>query len=199
MDIVSRVKGIILKPKEEWEKIKGESITVPKLFTSYAMLLVAIPAVAQFIGFGIIGTRLPFVGWFRISLATAFTRSIVYYALTLGSVYLLGFIINALAPSFSSKQNPENAMKLAVFSLTPAWVAGALNIIPPLAILGLLAGLYGIYILYLGIQAGFMETPQDKAVTYLVVVIVVTAVLFFVVNIILGAFFAIGGLGVRAI
>ena len=89
-------------------------------------------------------------------------------------------------------------MKLAVFSLTPAWIAGALNIIPMLGSLAALAGLYGIYVLYLGIQTGFMETPQDKAVTYLVVIVVANVVMYFVVGLVLSVFFAFGALG-RAI
>ena len=57
MDLVARVKAIALKPKEEWVKIKAETTSVSELFTSYAMILAAIPAVAQFIGFALIGRR----------------------------------------------------------------------------------------------------------------------------------------------
>jgi hypothetical protein len=192
MDLVDRVQGIILKPKEEWEKIKSESLTVSELFTSYAMILVAIPAIAQLIGYGIVGFKVPFVGWYRLGLGAALARAILAYILTLGSVFLLGFIINALAPSFASKQGQENAMKLAVFSMTPAWLAGILYIITPLAPLALLASLYGIYLLYLGVSAGIMETPKEKVVSYLVVVVVVSLILILFVSFILGAIFAVG-------
>jgi hypothetical protein len=196
MDLVDRVQGIILKPKEEWEKIKGESLTVTELFTSYAMILVAIPAVAQLIGFGIVGFKVPFVGWYRLGLGAALARAIVAYILTLGAVFLLGFIINALAPSFASKQSQDNAMKLAVFSMTPTWLAGVLYIIPALTPLALLASLYGIYILYLGMTAGIMETPKEKVVSYLVVVIIVSFILVLFVSFILSAIFAVGvGMG----
>ncbi len=47
MDLVQRVQAIILKPKEEWVKIKSEQMTVNQLFMSYAVILAAIPAVAQ--------------------------------------------------------------------------------------------------------------------------------------------------------
>jgi hypothetical protein len=80
-------------------------------------------------------------------------------------------------------------MKLAVYSMTPAWVAGVLYIIPALGILVLLASLYGLYILYLGFATPLMETPKEKVMTYLVVSIVVVIVLSFVVNLIIGAIF----------
>jgi hypothetical protein len=62
MDIVQRVQSIILKPKEEWVKIKAEPATVAGLFTSYAMILAAIPAVCQFLGNILVGRRLPMIG-----------------------------------------------------------------------------------------------------------------------------------------
>ena len=189
MELVSRAQAILLKPKEEWVKIKGESTSIAQLFTSYAAILAAIPAVAQFIGFGLIGMRVPFYGMFRFGLGTSLARAVVFYVFSLISVYALGFIINALAPSFGSTQNPANAMKLAVYSMTPAWVAGVLYIIPALGILVILASLYGLYILYLGFATPMMETPKDKVMTYLVVSVVVVIVLSFVVSLIIGAIF----------
>ena len=107
-------------------------------------------------------------------------------------------IINALAGSFESKADQLSAMKLAVFSQTPAWVAGALHIIPTLGLLVWLASFYTIYLMYLGLTAGLMETPKEKVVTYLVVIIVITFVIWVVISFVLGAIFAVG-LGVSAI
>jgi hypothetical protein len=36
----------------------------------------------------------------------------------------MAIIIDALAPTFLGRKNQENAMKLAVYSMTPAWLAG---------------------------------------------------------------------------
>jgi hypothetical protein len=193
MDIINRVQQLILKPKEEWEKIKGEKTTLAELFTSYAMILLAIPAVAQFIGWSLIGRRIPFVGWYRVGIGTGLLRAILFYILTLTSVYVFGIIINALAPTFGSKPDATSAMKLAVYSMTPAWVAGVLYIIPLLDILVILASLYGIYILYLGFVCPMMDTPKDKVMTYMIVSIIVAAIVWVVVAVILGAIFAVGG------
>lgn len=189
MDLVARVQGILLKPKEEWVKIKDESITISQLFTSYAVILAAIPAVAHFIGFGLIGFSRP-LGWARYGIGNAFFYGILYYILALASVYAFGFVINLLAPSFASKQDPVNAMKLAVYSMTPAWVAGVFYLVPLLGWLAVIASLYGIYILYLGFSTPLMGTAKDKIVTYLVVSIIVYAVLWIIVAVILGGIFA---------
>jgi hypothetical protein len=198
MDLKARVQGILLKPKEEWEKIKEETYPVQQLFTSYVMILAAVPAVAQFIGNWLIGQRIPFYGTFRYGFGSGLLRAIMFYGMTLASVYVIGLIINALAGSFASRKDQLSAMKLAVFSQTPGWIAGALYIIPPMGVLVPLLSLYGIYLMYLGLGAGIMETPKDKVATYLVVIIVVTFVLMFAISLVLSAIFAVG-VGISAI
>lgn len=192
MDLVSRAQAIILKPKEEWVKIKGEPAPVTQLFTSYAAVLALIPAIAQFIGYALIGTRVLTFGVIRMNIGSALLRTVLYYIFALASVYVFGLVINALAPSFGSKQSAENAMKLAVYSMTPAWVGGIFYTIPALWILATLASLYGIYILYLGFATPMMDTAKDKVVGYLVVSFIVMIVLTVVVGLILSALFVVG-------
>jgi len=192
MDLVARVKGILLTPKEEWGKIKPESTPVAKLFMGYAVILAAIPAVGQLVGNALIGRRIPLLGWFRLPIGSALLHAILLFVLSLVSVYALGFIINALAPSFGSKPNQENAMKLAVYSMTASWIAGIFYILPVIGILAALASLYGLYILYLGFAHPMMDTPKDKIMGYFIVSIVVSLVLWFVVGLIAGAI-AFGG------
>jgi hypothetical protein len=191
MDIVQRVQSIILKPKEEWIKIKAEPATVVGLFTSYAMILAAIPAVSQFLGNILVGSRLPVVGLYRWSIGRALGNAILSYVFALATVYLFALIINELAPNFGSAKNMTSALKLSVYSMTPGWVAGIFFIIPGLWILGILAGLYGLYVLYLGFDTPMMETPKDKVVGYMAVSIVVVIVLYVVFSVILGGIFAV--------
>jgi hypothetical protein len=191
MDLVQRAQGILLKPKEEWVKIKAEPATVPGLFSSYAMILAAIPAVAQLIGLSIIGQRIPFIGMYRWGIGRAIAYALVSYVFSLATVYIFGFIINVLAPNFSSAQNLTNAMKLAVYSMTPSWLAGIVNIVPALGILAFLGGLYGLYLLYLGFETPMMETPKDKVLGYMVISFIVVFVLYLVFALILGGIYAV--------
>ena len=189
MDIVQRVQAILLKPKEEWVKIKAEPSTAAELFTSYAMILAAIPAGFQFLGNILVGRRLPVVGLYRWSVGRALGNAVVAYILGLAAVYLFALIINEFAPNYSSTKNMTNALKLAVYSMTPGWVAGILYIIPGLWALGVLASLYGLFILYLGFDTPLMETPKKKIPGYMLLSVVVVAVLYVVFGwIVKGAF-----------
>jgi len=177
MDLMQRVQGILLKPKDEWVKIKGEPATVSGLFTSYAMILAAIPAVSQFLGNVLIGRRLPFVGYYKWDAGRALGHAVFTYVFALATVYIFALIINAL--------------KLAVYSMTPGWVAGVFYIIPALWVLGILASLYGLYILYLGFETPMMDTPKEKVMGYLGVSILVAIGLYVVFGLLLGAIFAV--------
>jgi hypothetical protein len=193
MELVQRVQSVILKPKEEWVKIKAETTTVTELFTSYVMLLAAIPVAAQFLGNILIGRRLPFYGMYRWGVGRAFGNAILSYVFALATVYLFAVIVNALAPNFSSAQNMTNAVKLAAYSMTPGWVAGVFYVIPALWILGLLASLYGLYILYLGFDSPMMGTPKDKVMGYMGISILVVIALYIVFGLIAGGIFAVRG------
>lgn len=191
MNLVERVQGILLRPREEWEIIKEEPTTISHLITSYAAVLAAIPAFAQFIGYGFVGFRIPFKGWITYGMGMAFFRSILLYIFTLAIVYVFGIIINVLAPNFSSSQNSLNAMKLAVYSMTPVWLGGVFYLVYPLRGLAIIASLYGIFILYLGITAPLMDTPKEKVLSFLVVNVIVAAVLMAVAYNMLRLIFAV--------
>lgn len=197
MNLVERAKNILLTPNKEWDVIKGESLSITDMFTKYAMILAAIPAVAGFIGNSVIGISYGF-GTFRVPLGSSLVWAILQYVLSLGGVYLFAFIIDALAPSFGCTKDLTASMKVVVFAYTAAWVAGILMIIPSLAILVSLASIYSLYLLYIGL-AKVKNVPKDKMVGYYVVSIVVAVVIFFVIGLIVsrvafgGAYAALRG------
>jgi len=113
-------------------------------------------------------------------------------------VFVLSFIINALAPTFGAEQNSTQALKVAVYSYTPAWIAGVLQIVPLLGLFAIFAAFYCIYLLYLGLPA-LMKCPPDKAVGYTAVVVICAIVLTVVLTGISAMFAGAGMLGARAL
>ena len=101
--IVERVKGILLSPASEWDKIEVEPATTQGLFTGYAMILAAIPAIAQIIG-GLFPTCFLGVCVHR-NLIFVVVAAIVYYIISLAGVFVIALIADELAPSFSGEKN----------------------------------------------------------------------------------------------
>jgi hypothetical protein len=181
MNVVDRVKRILLSPQSEWEVIDGEVTTPSALYTGYIVPLAAIGPVATVIGFAVFGISVPLGDTvYRVPIGSAITSAIVTYVLTLVGVYVLSLIIDYLAPTFGGTKNPIQALKVAAYSSTAAWVAGIFAIMPGLRVLSLL-GLYSIYLLYLGLPT-LMKATKDRAVAYTVLLVVVEFVLMVMIG-----------------
>jgi Yip1 domain len=194
MDLIQRAKNICLTPATEWPVIAAEPATTGGLIMGYAAPLAAIGAVAGFIGRSLVGTTLPFVGTYRTPVVTGLTLSIFMFGMALVGVFLLSLIINALAPTFGGQKNGIQALKVAVYCYTPAWIAGVLQIVPVLALLGIFAALYGLYLLYLGLPR-LMGSPEDKSIAYTAVVVICAIVLSVVISVIGAAVVGTGMVG----
>jgi len=182
MKLVDRVKNIILSPRSEWQVIDGETTDVATLYKEYIVILAAIGPVCGLIGMTLFG--IPMLG--RPPFGSTLGFAVTSYVLALAGVFIVSLIINALAPTFSGQKDGVQALKVAAYAYTPAWVGGVFSIIPVLGVLGLLLALYGLYVLYLGLPV-LMKAPQDKALGYTIVVIIVTMVVMFVFNLIAGS------------
>ena len=187
MNLVDRVKNILLSPKTEWPVIEQEQTDVKTLYLSYIMILAAIPAIAGVIATMMIGGMVGAIGGrpglgAGMSGGFAIAHALVSYVITLVVVFVVALIVDALAPTFGGTKNQINALKLVAYSATAGWVASIATVIPILGwIVAIIGSLYGIYLLYLGLPV-LMKCPEDKAVIYLVVVVVVYIVLTWILS-----------------
>lgn len=193
MNLVERVKRILLSPRAEWEVIDAEATTPAQLYTGYIAPLAAIGPIAQLIGYSVFGISVPFMGTYRVPFGSAITSALVTYILTLIGTYVLALIIDALAPTFNGQRSQVQALKVAAYSSTASWVAGIFALIPGLRLLGIL-GLYSLYLLYLGLPV-LMKSPREKAMGYTVVVILAAIVLFIIIGVVSSRFIGAPGTG----
>lgn len=189
--LVGRVRAILMSPRTEWERIDAEPATVQGLYTGYAMILAAVPAVAQAIGslfpvcfMGVCVHRNPIF---------AVVAAVVGYAMSLVGVYVVAIIANELAPSFDGQKNSVQAFKLVVYAWTAAWLAGIFAILPLLGVLSLV-GLYSFYLMYLGAPK-VMKVPETKALGYTAVTVVIAIVVYIVIAMIVSMVAGLGMIG----
>lgn len=174
MNLVERVKAIITTPKTEWPVIATEPGDAGYLFPNYVAILAAIPAVCGLIGAVLLGVPILF----------ALVGAVLKYLLTFVAIYIVAMIVDALAPTFGGQKNFSSALKVTVYSYTPYWLAGIFTLIPGLRFLTIL-GLYGLYLLYLGLPP-LIRCPEDKAIGYAATIVVCAIVLIIVISLILG-------------
>lgn len=180
--LVSRVKNIIMSPRTEWDRIDAEPATIKGLYLNYICILAAIPAVCR-----VIGDMIPVGGfgfYVHMSPVAAVADGVCNYIGALIGAYVVALIIDVLAPSFDGQRNQVQALKVVAYSMTPVWLAGIFFILPmlrPLAIVGL----YGAYLMYLGLPK-LMNAPEEKALGYTIVSIIVSIVVVVAIAAVLG-------------
>ena len=168
--LLQRVLDILMRPRDTWLQIDAEDGNPGRIYLGYLVFLAAIPAVAGFIGYSLVG-----VGAFGISVRVPVVQGLVSmvvgYVLSLAMVYVLALIANMLAPRFQAQQDMGSAFKLVAYASTAGMLGGVFSILPSLAMLGLLAALYSVYLIYSGIPV-LMKAPQEKAVGYTAALVV---------------------------
>lgn len=177
-NFIQKAINILTKPKEVWEGFKTDNENSTKVLMTYVLPMVAIPAIIGiplFLAFGYFGATYGII------------FAVFQFLIYIGILYLETLIANALAPSFGSKANFDNAFKVLAYSSTPGYVAAIFAHIPVIGwLLSLAALVYSVYLMYLALPV-MMETPQDKVVVYMVVIILIMLVLYFILWAIAGA------------
>jgi hypothetical protein len=186
MKLVQRAANISLKPKSEWQVIATEPTSTADLYKYYILPLAAIGPLALFIAMSAIGISIPFMGSIRVPVGIGLSTALSQYVLSLASIYVIALVINGLAPKFGGEKNVDQALKLAAYASTPAWVAGALQVLPSLSVIVLLAGIYSLYVLYVGIPV-MMKAPHDRAVGYAAVTVLCVILLSIVAGVLTAA------------
>jgi hypothetical protein len=156
MELLIRIKAILLKPQVEWPVIAQEKGEVPVLFVHYVAILALVPALAHFVGASLVGFYAP--------IPRGLAGALVTYVAAFAFVYVLAFIIDLLAPAFAARKDFASAFKLSVYCYTPVWLAGVFLLVPGLSFLVIL-GLHGLYLLATGLPV-LMQAPPGKTLSY---------------------------------
>ena len=187
MNLVERVKHILLTPRPEWEVIDGETTTPAGLFTGYVMPLAAIGPIAQVVGYSAFGVRFG-GGVYRTPIGSAITSAIIMYVLSAGrrvcarAHHRRPWRRRSAAPGTRSRRSSWRRTR----ARRAGWRGSSRHARPSRAHI---LGLYSIYLLYLGLPVP-MKAPAEKAGAYTAIVIVAAIVLFAVVTMLTGTFAA---------
>lgn len=171
MNVMQRAQDILMKPKETWPVIEGEGGDVESIYREYLIYVAAVPAIAGFIGLSLVGLGGLGVAM-RVPLLAGLAQMIVGFGLTLAVVYVVALIVDAFAPTFGGTKNRLNALKLVAYGSTASLLGGIVGAVPGnLAVLGVLASLYSIYLVYTGLPV-LMKCRTEKTGAYTAVVVV---------------------------
>lgn len=190
--IINKVKKILLQPKTAWLEIGEESITWEKMIISYIIPLTLIGAIASFIGYGLIGASMGSFG-FSASISWGIGQAIRFMVGAILGIFVSGFIISMLAPSFNTQVSLHDGVKLVGYAYTPFLVAGIVYILPVLSPIIFLAGLYSLYQLFLGFKP-VTKVSDDKHGSYFAISLIVIIAIMVVASLVLNSLMLLFGL-----
>jgi len=176
----NRLKGILLQPGSTWKSIDGEFTKPGKLYKGWVVPLALIGPLAGAMGTLVFGMRFGVVGSYRVPIQNILTLAAIDYVLAVAGVFFLGLIINLFAPTFGSQKNSVQALKVAAYASTPWLVAGVFQLLPQLALVGILVSLYSVYLVFDGVPV-VMKPPRDQAMGYAIVAALAAVVVALIV------------------
>ena len=177
MNAAHRARAILADPAGEWAAIESEPGDPAYVLSRYVTVLALVPATFSFIGACIVGVIMPNGALLRTPLVNGVFGAIFGYVLSCAIVLVLGIVINLVAPLFGGRRDFDSAFKLAVYSFTPAWLAGVFLVLPGLQFLTL-TGLYGGYILWLGLPR-LIKSPERRSLGFAALIVVCAFALAF--------------------
>ena len=165
INIFMQAKDICINPKGTLKKLKDDKLTMIDVIMYIAILkLIAFFAIL-----------IDYVVKWDTSIPGSLSFSIILYILSIVGILAVGFILFYLAPTFKVKPKKILCLKLSAYAATPLMLFGVFSVWPiyPFTILMFtLAAIYGVYILYLGIQIVF-EPPKEQLIPFFIISLIV--------------------------
>lgn len=156
--------GLLTNPDKEWQQIRDDSESLPRLYLGHVLLLALIPAVAGYYGTSQVGWQIGDGQVIKLTSASALPLCILFYAAIVAGIYILGRFIDFFAATYGVSESNPKGVTLAAYTATPLLFAGIIAVYPSVwlnMLAGLIALSYSVYLLYEGLPI-LMKIPPDR-------------------------------------
>lgn len=162
---MNHVWGLLAHPNREMRDIKQENETLSHHFTHHVLLMALIPVICAFIGTTQIGWNVGAGDNILLSLSSALGLAVLFYALMLAGVAVMGRVIWWMARDYPQRPSLRHCMVFAGYVATPLFLSGLVALYPLVwlcALVGTLALAYTGYLLYVGIPL-FLSIDREES------------------------------------
>ena len=165
---MNHVWGLLAHPDREMRDIKQENETISHHYTHHVLLMALIPVLCAFIGTTQIGWDLGAQHTIPLSLMNAFALAVLFYALILGGVAVMGRVIYWMARDYPQRPSLQRCTVFAGYVATPLFLSGLVALYPLVwlcVFVGTLALVYTGYLLYVGIPL-FLNIDREESLRF---------------------------------
>lgn len=170
-----RIQAMLFNPRQTWPALVAENAGIGRIYREHLVWLLLLAAVAGFIGNSVIGHG-AFGITVRVPIVAGLVQMVLGFVLSLPMFYVAALVASALAPRFQGQASVTAGMRLVAYAATAGLVGSVFSAIPMLGFLALIAGMYSIWLLYLGAPV-VMQVPASRAVGYTAVLVICMVVL----------------------
>lgn len=165
---MNHVWGLFSHPDREMKVINSENETVSHHYTHHVLLMAAIPVICAFIGTTQIGWHFGEGRFVQLSMFTGFYLGVIFYALMLAGVAVMGQVIHWMARNYPQRPSLAHCMVFAGYVATPLFLSGIVALYPLVwlcALIGTAALFYTGYLLYVGIPS-FLSINREEGLSF---------------------------------
>jgi hypothetical protein len=165
---IKHIVGLFTDPTREWESIRDHYKTGERTGIGHVFLLAAIPAISGYIGTTQVGWRIGVGDPIKITGDSAIMIAIIFYMAMIVGTFTIGWVIHLLGKAYELEKPLPLCIALAVYTATPLFLIGVMEIYPVLwlnMMLGLPALAYTVFLLYSGLPI-MMEIPAERGFLY---------------------------------
>lgn len=165
---MNHVWGLLSHPNREMQEIKRENETVSHHYTHHVLIMAAIPVICAFIGTTQIGWNFGDGTFVQLSIFTGFYLGVLFYALMLAGVAVMGRVIWWMARNYPKRPSLARCMVFAGYVATPLFLSGVVALYPLVWLcvaVGAAALVYTGYLLYVGVPE-FLNINQEEGMSF---------------------------------
>ncbi|RKQ39615.1 Yip1 family protein [Enterobacter sp. R1(2018)] len=165
---MNHVWGLLSHPNREMQEIKRENETVSHHYTHHVLFMAAIPVICAFIGTTQIGWNFGDGTFVQLSWLTGLSLGVVFYALMLAGVAVMGRVIWWMARNYPQRPSLSRCMVFAGYVATPLFLSGVVALYPLVWLcvaVGAVALVYTGYLLYVGIP-DFLNINSEEGMSF---------------------------------
>lgn len=151
--MINHVWGLLHSPEREWREISTEHETVSHLYMHHVLWLALVPVICSLIGTTQFGWSFGGETIYQVSLGNGIVLGIVFYALILFAVGIVGSLIHWRARYIPNCPGLHECIVFAGYVATPLFLSGVFALYPIfwLCLLAMIGGIiYTGYLLYKG-------------------------------------------------
>ncbi|PRZ00640.1 Yip1 family protein [Marinilabilia salmonicolor] len=172
----ARIKGLVVSPVAEWQKIHRESTTFNDILGNFALPLIGLVALGTFLSHMI--NQQAFIFEFALK------KAIMIFSALFGGTFLSWFLVYRMMKYFRMVTSRELAAKLTIYSSAPLYLVSLISVLIPEFFFVHIFVFYSLYLCYIGVR-GPAGPPPERQLGFALFVFVALVIVPYLLRIVL--------------